>query len=309
MEMKGFKSFALRTDMQFGDNFNCIIGPNGSGKSNVLDSLCFVLGKAGAKGLRVEKSGNLIYNGGKTKKPAKEGEVSIWFDNSDKEFPSIEEDSVKITRLIKQSGQGVYKINDKTSTRTQILDLLSHANINPDGYNIILQGDIVRLIEMSANDRRQIIEEIAGINVYEDKKAKAVREMNRVDEKLNEVEIILTERETYLKELKKDRDKAKKYKDLEDKRKRNKKTLLVDSIKVREEELDKIEGQISKNTEKISGIESTIKDLREKIAGYNKEIDAINKEVEEKGEKEQVKLHKIVEELKTSRAKSEPRRT
>ncbi|MFW5977447.1 MAG: AAA family ATPase, partial [Candidatus Nanoarchaeia archaeon] len=74
MEMKGFKSFASKTEVVFGDGFNCILGPNGSGKSNVLDSLCFVLGKAGAKGLRVEKSSNLIYNGGKSKKPSKEGE-------------------------------------------------------------------------------------------------------------------------------------------------------------------------------------------------------------------------------------------
>ena len=170
MEMKGFKSFATKTEILFGDNFNCILGPNGSGKSNVLDSLCFVLGKAGAKGLRVEKSSNLIYNGGKTKKPAKEGEVSIWFDNSNGVFSGIEETEVKITRIIKGTGQGVYKINDKTVTRTQILDLLAIAHINPDGYNIILQGDIVKLIEMSAVERRQIIEEIAGINIYEDKK-------------------------------------------------------------------------------------------------------------------------------------------
>ena len=73
MVMSGFKSFAKKTELRFGTDFNCILGPNGSGKSNVLDALCFVLGKGSAKGLRVEKASNLIYNGGKTKKPAKEG--------------------------------------------------------------------------------------------------------------------------------------------------------------------------------------------------------------------------------------------
>ena len=168
MTMHGFKSFAKKTEFVFGDHFNCVLGPNGSGKSNVLDSLCFVLGKAGAKGLRAEKSANLIYNGGKSKNPAKSGEVSIFFDNSNNIFP-VDGSEVKISRIIKPSGTSTYKINDKTVTRQQVLDLLSVAKINPDGYNIILQGDIVRLVEMSPVDRRGVIEEIGGISIYEEK--------------------------------------------------------------------------------------------------------------------------------------------
>ncbi len=298
MEMKGFKSFANKTELLFGESFNCVLGPNGSGKSNVFDALCFVLGKAGAKGLRVEKSSNLVYNGGKTKKPAKEGEVSIWFDNSEKEFPSIEEDAVKITRIIKQTGQGVYRINDKVSTRTQILDLLSMAHINPDGYNIILQGDIIRLIEMSSVERRGIFEEIAGINIYEDKRKKAVRELERVEAKLNDADIILAERESYLKELKKDRDKAQKYKDLEEKRRRNKKTLITDGMKEKQTAIDKYQKLIDTNNAKIEKIDADVKKLRELIAEKKKETDALNKEIESKGEKEQVAVHKKVEQLK-----------
>jgi chromosome segregation protein len=314
MEMKGFKSFATKTEVLFDDGtqphrnkFNCILGPNGSGKSNVLDALCFVLGKAGAKGLRVEKSSNLIYNGGKSKKPAKEGEVSIWFDNKKRVFSALDDDEIKITRIIKATGQGVYKVNDKTTTRTAVVDLLAMANINPDGYNIILQGDIVRLIEMSPTERRQIIEEIAGINVYEDKKQKAMRELTRVEEKLNEADIILAERETYLKELKKDRDKAQKYKDLEEKRKRNKKTLILDAIHTREEQSAKLQADMHANNDKISKLEQDIELLRKDIASKKEAIHHINKEVEEKGEKEQVKMHKLVEELKVNVAVNKQR--
>lgn len=300
MEMKGFKSFANRTEIVFGEKFNCVLGPNGSGKSNILDALCFVLGKAGAKGLRVEKSSNLIYNGGKTKKPSKEGEVSIWFDNSKKEFDLYPEQEIKLTRIIRSTGQGIYKINDVVKTRTQILDLMSMANIDPDGYNIILQGDIVRLIEMTTNDRRQIVEEIAGINVYEDKKNKALRELERVDTKINEADIILVEREAYLKELKKDRDQALKFKELEERKKRNKKTLLVNNEKIHNTQISAIEEDISKNKDKIKSIEELISKLREEISTNKKEIDNISKEIEEKGEKEQVKIHKEVEALKVS---------
>jgi len=129
--MHGFKSFAKHTELVFGPKFNVILGPNGSGKSNVLDSLCFVLGKSGAKSLRAEKSSNLIYNGGKSKKPAKQGEVSIYFDNKEKTFPT-EEEEVKITRIVRQNGQSIYKINDNVRTREQILDLMRHAKIEPD---------------------------------------------------------------------------------------------------------------------------------------------------------------------------------
>ena len=77
--MHGFKSFAQRIELVFGNDFNCVLGPNGSGKSNILDALCFVLGRLSSKSLRAEKAANLVYNGGKTKKPMKQGEVSIFW--------------------------------------------------------------------------------------------------------------------------------------------------------------------------------------------------------------------------------------
>jgi len=301
IQMKGFKSFANKTELLFGDKFNCILGPNGSGKSNVIDALCFVLGKSSAKEMRAEKSANLIYNGGKTKKPAKEGEVSLFFDNKSKVFP-IEADSIKITRIITQSGQSKYKINDKNRTRQQIIDLLSHANINPDGYNIILQGDIVRLVEMTPLERRGIVEEIAGISIYEEKKEKALRELTKVEEKLNEAAIILTERETYLQELKKERNQAKKFKELDDNIKRNKATILSARMKEKQDKIAGLEKSIADNTKGIEKIRKEIDDLKKKMAEQKKKIEDINKEVEKRGEKEQVTVHKEVEEIKVQLA-------
>ena len=208
--MHGFKSFAKRTELLFNDDFNCVVGPNGSGKSNILDALCFVLGKSSAKALRSEKSANLIYNGGKSKKPAEKAEVSIFFDNSKKTFP-YDVPEMKVSRFVKPKGNSTYKINDQTVTRTQVVELLSLAKIDADGHNIILQGDIVHFCEMGGDERRELIEEIAGISIYEDKKNKALLELNKVEEKLKEADIVLKEREGYLKELKKERDEAEKY--------------------------------------------------------------------------------------------------
>ncbi|RMF55784.1 chromosome segregation protein SMC [Candidatus Woesearchaeota archaeon] len=295
--MKGFKSFANKTELVFGDQFNCILGPNGSGKSNVLDAICFVLGKGSSKSLRAEKSANLIYNGGKKKNPMKEGMVEIFFDNKKKDFPS-DEPIVKISRIIKSNGQSIYKINDKTRTRNQVLDFLAAAKINPDGYNIILQGDIVKLVEMTPRERMKIVEEIAGIGIYEEKKQKAVKELENVENRLNEANIILTERKTYLAELKKERDQALKYKELRDKINENKASYLFHQIKKKEAEEARFEKRNKKHKDKIDEIQKEINTLRELISKKKEEISEINKQIEEKGEKEQVALHKEVESLK-----------
>ncbi|MFW5990774.1 MAG: chromosome segregation protein SMC [Candidatus Nanoarchaeia archaeon] len=295
--MKGFKSFGKRTELEFNSNFNCILGPNGSGKSNVIDAICFVLGKGSAKGLRANKSANLIYNGGKKKNPAKHGEVSIYFDNSKKTFP-VDEDYLKLTRIIKHSGQSIYKINDKTRTRQEVVDILHTANIDPDGYNIVLQGDISRLIEMSPLERRKIAEDIAGISVYEDKKTKAMNELSKADEKINQAEIILSERENYLKELKKERDQALKYKEIQDKLEKAKGTLCSLRLKSKKSKKEEIEKKISELDQKIKGTQEKIDTEKKKVNEKKGEVNKLSKEIEEKGEKEQVKIMKDIEQLK-----------
>jgi chromosome segregation protein len=305
--MKGFKSFANKTELLFGEKFNCILGPNGSGKSNVLDALCFVLGKSSVKEMRAEKSANLIYNGGKKNPPAKEGTVSIFFDNSSGIFGQEFSPELEITRIIRPNGQSIYKINQKTRTRQQILDLLSKARINPDGYNIILQGDITRLIEMSPIERRGMIEEIAGINIYEEKKQKAIRELTRVEEKTNEAGIILGERENYLKDLKKEKNQALKFRDLSDKIKQNKATSLHARISLRKASHHEFEKKMAESSAKIEGFRKEIEKMRADMAEKKKEINDINKEVEERGEKEQVELHKEVEQIKVNVALNKQR--
>src|SRR3989344_1326520 len=137
LQMRGFKSFNRKTIFDLSNGLNICIGPNGSGKSNVIDSLCFVLGRMSSKDLRADNFAELLFR-----------------------------------RKIKKSGQTQYKINDKNVTRQQALELLSKAKIFPDGHNIILQGDIARFVDMKPIHKRQVIEEIAGIGFYEDKKNK-----------------------------------------------------------------------------------------------------------------------------------------
>ncbi len=297
MVMNGFKSFAKHTEMVFGEHLNCVLGPNGAGKSNVLDALCFVLGKSSSKDLRADKSANLIYNGGKSRKPAKYGEVTICFSNNPRSFP-IETDEVKVTRIVKANGQSVYRLNDETITRREVVELLNIAKIDPDSYNIILQGDIVRLVEMAPLDRRLLIEEIAGISIYEDKKHKAMLELEKVEQHLKETDIILKERESYLKELKKDRDQALKYKEMNDKIKQNKASYLKIQMGKKEDEQKEIESKISSLGQELHALLDKVEGLKVENEKKESELTLLNREIEEKGEKEQLALNKEVETLK-----------
>jgi len=295
--MRGFKSFADKTEMIFDKDYNVILGPNGSGKSNVLDAVCFVIGKSSAKSLRAEKTGNLVYNGGKKNKGSKEAEVSIYFDNKNKIFP-MQEKEIKISRIVRKDGASVYKINDIKRTRANILELLQYAKIDPDGYNIILQGDIVRLIEANGVERRQIIEEISGISVYEDKKQKAMSALENVDVKLNESEIILAERQKSLQELKKEHDQAIKYKDVQEKQKSHEAALLLKNIEKYKSDIEIFEKELIDKRSLIDKNQEAIDKYQKEIDSKNKIVNNISDEIEQKGEKDQVDLHKKVEQLK-----------
>jgi len=306
LKLYGFKSFPKATEIVFPKGYSCVIGSNGSGKSNIMDAFCFVFGKGSAKGMRAEKSANLIYNGGKLGKPMKDAEVSIWFDNKNKAFP-LPEKQIKVSRIVKQNGQSVYKINDKTKNRQDVVELLNSARIDPDGHNIILQGDIVKFMEMRQEQRREVMEEVSGISVYEDKKQKALSNLEKVDEKLKEADIILTERRVHLRELKKDRDQALRYREIEGDIKSNKATYVHLQIKNKLASKEDIEKKIKEQEDIINKIQINIDNYKKTINEKKEEIKSINAEIEKRGEKEQLKLHREVEELKTSLLRKESR--
>ncbi|MDD3263354.1 MAG: chromosome segregation protein SMC [Candidatus Nanoarchaeia archaeon] len=306
LELKGFKSFAEKTELVYGKTFNTVIGPNGSGKSNVMDAICFVLGKSSAKSMRVEKSSNLIYNGGKTKKPYPSAEVSIFFSNYEKEFP-IDDDEIKVSRMVKQDGTSIYKINDKRSTRAEIVTLFSKAGIDPDGYNIILQGDIIRIIDMSPIERRKIVDEIAGISVYDDKKDKAMSELEKVENHLKETDVILAERKTHLDELKVERDEAEKFIQLDEKSKELKYSILQKEI----QEILKSEEKNFKKKETLENkkeeLQNKIKDMYQAIIDKKEEIKKINNEIDSKGTASESEINKRIEFLKVEIEKNKNR--
>jgi len=277
--MQGFKSFANKTELPFDEDINVILGPNGSGKSNVSDALCFVLGRLSSKSLRAAKSSNLIFQGSSIKKPSQEASVEIVFDNSDKTF-NVDSKELHIKRIVRKRGTSIYKINHNTKTRQEVLEMLSQAGIDPNGFNIVLQGEIARLIKMRPEERREIIEEVAGISIYESRKQKSLREIEKTEQKLKEVGAVLRERTNYLKNLETERKQALKFKELEKTIKQCKASIIKKNLDEKTKQAENIGKEINKNQKYKETISNELDNLNHQINQLDEKINEINKYIQ-----------------------------
>lgn len=219
VEVENFKSFGRRVHVPFLEGFTAVTGPNGSGKSNIADAILFVLGPRSSKAIRAGKLTDLIFNGGKKGKPADSCKVSLTFDNTDRTIP-LEENDVTLTRLVRKSKTNKddyyshYYVNGRSSSQTEFENLLAHARISADGYNIVQQGDVTRIVTMTPLERRRVLDDIAGITSFDDDIERAEKKRGEVEQNLERINIILGEINHQLKALDRDRDAAQKYRDL-----------------------------------------------------------------------------------------------
>lgn len=279
--MQGFKSFAGRITIPFPSGFNVICGPNGSGKSNVIDALTFVLGTSSARSIRAQKLQNLIFNGGAGRKPAEFCEVSLYLENSDKKIP-VDESEIKITRKVTRSGISVYKLNGRNVTRNRIVDLIANAGLSPDGYNIIMQGDVTNIIEMSPQERRQTIDEVAGIREFDEKREKSSRELERVELRVRESMIIAAEKQKFVQRLKAEKENAEKYAMLNGKLRTHRASLLEKKIRDAGEKKEAIEKEIRENSALFDEKSGLFAETEKEIEAREKFVKKIDAEIMQK---------------------------
>ncbi|WP_456393938.1 chromosome segregation protein SMC [Thermococcus sp.] len=284
LEMKGFKSYGNRkVVVPFSKGFTAIVGANGSGKSNIGDAVLFVLGGLSAKAMRATRISDLIFAGTKTEAPSKYAEVAMYFNNEDRGFP-LDEDEVVIKRRVYPDGRSTYWLNGKRTSRSDILDILSAAMISPEGYNLVLQGDITKFIKMSPTERRLIIDEISGIAEYDSKKSKALEELKQAEENLARVDLLIGEVKKQLDKLERERNDALRYLDLKEKLEKAKVTLLVGEIRMLESEIEEGRLRSTQVEEEIGQIEGRLREIAKEIVAKERELEDIEKELEEKSE-------------------------
>jgi chromosome segregation protein len=206
----GFKSFADRTELDFGPGITGIVGPNGCGKSNVVDAIKWVLGEQSAKSLRGKQMMDVIFNGSGTRKSMSMAQVDLTFDNTDGTLP-VDQTEVVVARRLYRSGESEYLLNKQVCRLKDIRELFLDTGIGVDAYSVIEQGRVDVLLQANPAERRMIFEEAAGISKYKVRKKEAQRRLERVNQNLLRVQDIVDEVEKRLRSVKLAAGKARNY--------------------------------------------------------------------------------------------------
>ena len=280
IEVQGFKSFANKILFEFHNGITGIVGPNGSGKSNVGDAVRWVLGEQSAKSLRGASMQDVIFSGTENRKPMGFASVSITMDNSDHKLP-IEFDEVTVTRRVYRSGESEYRINGSACRLKDINELFYDTGIGKEGYSIIGQGQIDKILSGKPEERRELFDEAVGIVKFKRRKAAAQKKLEDERQNLVRVNDILSELTRQLTPLEKQAETAKIYLKKRDELKvLDVNMFLLEMEESRtelaalEEKLAISERDLKENSQKYESIRVEYDRLEGKIGGLDGQIDS-----------------------------------
>ncbi len=251
LEINGFKSFARKTEIEFEDGVTAIIGPNGSGKSNIADAVRWVLGVQSARALRGARMEDVIFNGTEQKKPLSYCEVSLTFDNADGKL-NTEYAEVTVTRRVYRSGESEYLLNRTACRLRDIGELFRDTGIGKEGYSIIGQGRVEEILSNRSSERRNALEEAAGVMKYRVRKEEAERKLENTKKNLQRLQDILEELGNQVGPLAEQSEAAREFLRLRD--------------ELKEIEINVFLHQYDRLNERLCGLAATLGQLSEEIA-------------------------------------------
>jgi chromosome segregation protein len=293
LEIKGFKSFANHTVVNFDEDVIGIVGPNGSGKSNIVDAIRWVLGEQKGKELRLDKMSSIIFNGTKKKKAGNMASVSLTFDN-DKGLLPTEYNTVTITRMLYRSGDSEYRLNGVQCRLRDITSLLLDTGIGSNSYAIIALGMVDDILADKDNSRRKMFEQAAGVSKYKARKRETLNKLKNTEGDLDRIEDLLHEINNNLVSLEKQARRARRYLELKAQYKDLSLQLTQVKVSALREDYGKLKGEITTAEDKYRATDVRIRTLEANLeAERAKHID------KEKllGER-QKKLNELVNELR-----------
>ena len=279
LEIRGFKSFADKTELRFKKGVTAVVGPNGSGKSNISDSVRWVLGEQSVKTLRGGKMEDVIFAGTQYRKPVGLAQVSLTLDNEDGSL-STEYNEVTVTRRIFRSGETEYLLNGTKCRLKDITQLFMDTGIGKEGYSLIGQGKIEAVLSGKPEERRNLLEEAAGIVKYKSRKEEAEKKLSNTDNNLVRIKDIISTYEERLEPLKIERDKALKYRDLADELKEKEVSLSVFYISELEKILESFEKDLEIKEKSLTEKRYKLNKEKEIVARLKDKIDEIEKKTD-----------------------------
>ncbi len=290
LELKGFKSFADRTILDFNNGVACVVGPNGSGKSNITDAVRWVLGEQKVKTLRGSKMEDIIFSGTTHRSALGMAEVSLHFDNNSSYFP-VDFSEVIVTRRIYKSGESEYLLNSTPCRLKDIRELFMDTGIGTDGYSIIGQGKIESILSGNGDDRRQVFEEAAGIVKYKSKKKEAVKKLENTEVNLIRVEDIAGELKGRIEPLRKESEKAKEYTSLNEELKDIEINLFLSELEKLDGKLEQVDkaqkehqGQLKIHRENQALLELAVREIEGQLYDFENTQETYHESYREKSD-------------------------
>lgn len=281
IEIRGFKSFADKTDLTFKEGVTVVVGPNGSGKSNISDAVRWVLGEQSIRNLRGDKMEDVIFAGTQYRKPVGLAQVSLTLDNSDSDL-DIAYSQVTVSRRLYRSGESEYLINNTTCRLKDVQALFMDTGIGKEGYSIIGQGKIDAILSAKSEDRRKLLEEAAGIVKYKTRKEEAEKKLENTEQNLIRINDILTTYEERLPGLETDSLKAKKFLTLSEEVKVKEVNIIVDFLEKTKANIDNINKEFEKVNKTKEDYNFQKRQLKKELEERNDALDSFNSLVEDK---------------------------
>jgi chromosome segregation protein len=280
IEVQGFKSFANKIVFEFHNGITGIVGPNGSGKSNVGDAVRWVLGEQSAKQLRGASMQDVIFSGTENRKPLGFAYVAITLDNSDHKL-AIDFEEVTVARRVYRSGESEYLINGTSCRLKDVHELFYDTGIGKEGYSIIGQGQIDKILSGKPEERRELFDEAAGIVKFKRRKATAQKKLEDEKQNLLRVTDILSELEKQIAPLEKQSETAKDYlKKKEELKQFDVNLFLMDTKRIKEQ-LEQVEEKLSIAGRDLEDTKESYENTKVEYEKLEKDIEDINSKIEE----------------------------
>lgn len=299
LEMQGFKSFPDKTVLEFNKGITAVVGPNGSGKSNISDAVRWVLGEQSTKTLRGSKMEDVIFSGTDVRKAKGFAEVTLRLDNTDRSL-NKDSDEVSVTRRYYRSGDSEYLVNGESARLRDVNELFMDTGLGRDGYSIVGQGKIADMVSPKASERRDMLEEAAGISHFRYRRGDAIKRLAQAEENLVRLRDILSELESRVGPLKAQSEKAQKFIVLAGERKNLEIGIWLNTIdktgekmrdqehkieiaeashKEAQDELSKIGEMIDKAADGTRDINIKLEEIRNSASGFEEKLSDIDSQI------------------------------